>query len=401
MNDAAGGAPAAAPATDTGVQPDAPMAGVIRQRWGDMGNERAPTLQRVDTPPQELGDVRPLNMNQEIAAAVDALQPGEVVPLEGAPDANNEAPTPEQLADWREFQENPNIDTDKHGDKVLWYDADGKGDMRPIRLKDVPNNILMYNDYQRKTTEISEYKRHLDRRENGQKQLIADIAHEDPNVGLRAWRAMMNEKQVEKMVLTYINERADLEKLPPQLQQKFLAQQKLEDENFYYRRRLERIEQQTQQQAEQQKQQQGVAAPDIQFVQQHIVDNLPSVFQQMNITPTEHDSPAFQNELDRQFTLAAAGQRNPDGTWKVAPTIQRGRAPSRQTIQQIVLAAKQNVDEMMSSTYAKRIAPPKRVAPATNFSGAGPAAQPGTRGNISAPQRLRWSDMGKTQPRQG
>jgi hypothetical protein len=372
------------------------MAGVVRQRFGDMGQQPAQGLKRVDPMPQALGDVQPMGgapqgLEQEIAEALAVGEQPDVQPLEGAEVEG--APTPEQLQEWREFQDNPNIDTDKHGDKVLWYDADGKGDMRPIRLKDVPNNILMYNDYQRKTTEVAERNRQLDRRENGQKQLIADITHEDPTVGLRAWRAMMPEQQVEKMVLSYIQERAALEKLDPALQQKFLAQQKLEDENFYYKRRLERIETAQQQQAELQKQQQGAAAPDIQFVQQHIVDALPSVFQQMGIPESEHSSDAFQYELDRQFTLAASGQRNSDGTWAVAPTIQRGRAPSRQTIQQIVVAAKQSVDKLMSSTYAKRVAPPKRVAPAATFSGTGPAAAPGTRGNISAPERKRWSDM--------
>lgn len=391
MSDAAG-APAA---VDTGVQPDAPMTGVVRQRFGDMGQQPVQGLKRVDPRAQELGDVQPMGgapqgIEQEIAEALGE-QP-EVQPLEGA--EVDGAPTPEELAEWREFNENPNIDTDKHGDKVLWYDADGKGDMRPIRLKDVPNNILMYNDYQRKTTEVAERHRQLDRRENGQKQLIADVTNkEQPDVSLRAWRTMMGEEQTEAVVRAYIAERAMLERLDPGLQQKFLAQQKLEDENFYYKRRLERIETAQQQQAELQKQQQGVAAPDIRFVQQHIVDTLPSVFQQMGISETEHSSDAFQYELDRQFTLAASGERNPDGTWRVAPTIQRGRAPTRQTIQQIVVAAKQSVDRLMSSTYAKRVAPPKRVAPAATFSGTGPAAQPGTRGNISAPERKRWSDM--------
>lgn len=390
---AAGGAAAPA-AADGGVQPDAPMAGVVRQRFGDMGQQPVVGLKRLDPMPQALGDVRPMGqpaqgLEAEIAEALGE-QP-EVTPLEGAEVEG--APTPEQIAEWREFNDNPNIDTDKHGDKVLWYDADGKGDMRPIRLKDVPQNILMYNDYQRKTTEVAERNRQLDRRENGQKQLIADITHEDPTVGLRAWRAMMPEKQVEKLVLSYINERAALEKLDPAMQQKFLAQQKLEDENFYYKRRLERIETAQQQAAEQAKQQQGAAAPDIQFVQQHILDSLPSVYQQLGIPDVEHTSDAFQYELDRQFTLAAAGERNPDGTWRVAPTIQRGRAPTRQTIQQVVLAAKQSVDKLMASSYAKRIAPPKRVAPAATFSGTGPAAAPGTRGNISAPERKRWSDM--------
>lgn len=405
MSDAAsGGAPAAAP-VDTGVQPDSPMAGVVqpqRQRFGDMGHERVQGMQRLEAPPQALGDVRPMQgVEAEIAEALGQVpqELGEVQPLEGAQVEG--APTPEQLADYQEFVDNPNIDTDKHGDKVLWYDADGKGDMRPIRLKDVPNNILMYNDYQRKTTEVSEFKRQLDRRENGQKQFTADLVAEDPNVGLRAIRTVTNEKQLEKMVLSYIKERAELETLPPSMQQRFLAQQKVEDENFYYKRRLERMEQQTQQQAAQQQQQQGAAAPDIQFVQQHIAEALPSILQRMGIPPTEYEEgSALDLELGRQFTMAAAGQRNADGTWKAAPTIQRGRAPSLQTIQQVVLAAKQNVDKMMASQYAKRIAPPKRVAPAATFSGTGPAAQPGTRGNISAPERKRWSDM-DNRPRQG
>jgi hypothetical protein len=372
------------------------MAGVVRQRFGDMGSQPVQGLKRIDAMPQALGDVRPMGeapqgIEQEIAEALGE-QP-EVQPLEGAEVEG--APTPEQIAEWREFHENPNIDVDKHGDKVMWYDADGKGDMRPIRLKDVPSNILMYNDYQRKTTEVAERHRQLDRRENGQKQLIADVTNkEQPGVSLRAWRTMMGEEQTEAVVREYIQERVMLEKLDPALQQKFLAQQKLEDENFYYKRRLERIETAQQQQAELQKQQLGEAAPDIMFVQQHIAETLPSILQQMGISNEEcAEGSALDLELGRLFAQAAIGERNPDGSWRTAPTIQRGRAPSRQTIQRIVVAAKQSVDKMMASPYAKRVAPPKRVAPAATFSGTGPAAVPGTRGNISAPERKRWSDM--------
>lgn len=390
-----------------------PMSGAIdpgsARRISELGStaQVQGKMQRLDGPaPQPLGEVKAFDAasvpgNQDQMIDLEALDaPGDDVEapqeLQQVEEVDPSKPTPEQLAkEYQEFLDNPEIDVDKHGEKVMWYDADGKGTMVPIRLKDLPNNILLYNDYQRKTTEVAERNRILDRKENGQKQFIADLASEDGDVQLRAARQMMNPKGLEAFVLKYIDERARIEKYDPVTQQQILDAQRLADENFYLKRMQDR--QQQQQQAEQQRmqQEQGAAAPDIAFVQQTIMQTLPESYKQLGISEAEHTSDAFQYELDRLFTMAASGERNPDGTWKVAPTIMRGRAPSKQLITNLVLQTKQRVDAMMASPKARRLSPPRKIATNTPNVGTGPAPGQGERGNISAPQRMRWSEMGR------
>ena len=154
-------------------------------------------------------------------------------------------------------------------------------------------------------------------------------------------------------------------------------------------------------QKQQEEQQQGVNAPDIQFVYDHIYKLMPEVQKALGISDAEYESDAFQYELDRVFSRAAAGVKDAQGRWIEAPTIQRGRAPSRQLVQQLVLTTKQAIDGRTSSVLARRVKPPKQQAPIASspMRGGGPAAQVGQRGNIGQPQRMRWSDMGKPQQR--
>lgn len=391
----------------TNVSSDAgsPMGGAIdpgtARRISELGSHSTPNavgMQRLDGPePQELGDVKPMTMHDI------TKDPGEVVGdemqvLEQDSEVAEGQQTHEQLAkEYQELMDSAELPLDKFGDKVIWYDSDGKGAMVPIRLQDIPNNILMYNDYQRKTTEVAERGRQLDGREAGMKQFRADVISGDPEVGLRAWRAIGGEKTMREMVIHYINEQATLEKLPPNMQARFMKQQQLEDDNFYLQRREQHRQRQAEQQQTQQAQEQGAAAPDITFVQQTIINSLPETYKSLGISEVEHTSDAFQYELDRIFTAAATGERNADGSWKSAPTIQRGRAPSKQLIANLVLSAKQNVDKLFSSPHAKRLGAPRKVATNTPLTGTGPAPAQGQRGNISAPQRMRWSDMGKPQ----
>lgn len=297
-------------------------------------------------------------------------------------------------AKYREILDNPELDMEVFGDKVLWYDSDGKGNMMPIRMADVPNNILLYNDYQRKTTEVAERGRMLDRKENGMKQWAQDIQSGDPIIGRRAMRAMGGESTMRAMVIDYVNEQAWLESQPKHIQERFLKAQQAEDENFYLKRRDARREQQEQQQREQQVQEQGVNAPDIVFVQEAIDKSLPDIYRSLRISDEEANSDAFQYELGRALVAAVDGKKGPDGRWLVAPTIHRGRVPSKTLLSQIVVASKQRVDKMLASPQAKRVAGPKRKPPPTP-SGTGPAPGVGQRGNLAQPQRMRWSDMGK------
>jgi len=381
-----------------------PMGGAIdpgtARRISELGtNAQVPgKLQPLDgwTPPRADGDVQPF--------AAPQAEPGEMIDLEQveAQEAQPAEPqveeppqaTPEAelAAKYQELLDSPELPMDLMGDKVIWYDSNGKGEMIPIRLKDVPQNILMYNDYQRKTTEVAERNRALDRKENGMKQLAIDLQSEDPQVGLRALRAMGASKSFKSMVISYINEMATLEKLPPPLQQKFLAQQQVEDENFYLKRRAERMEQQQQELQRQQLQEQGTAAPAVKFIQDAITQALPETYKSLGISDAESSSPAFIRELDQVFEEATAGERNPDGTWRTAPTIQLGRVPSKQLITQLVQHAKQRVDKLFANPSVKRLQPPKRTAPPT-LTGTGPAPGQGQRGNLAAPQRMRWSDM--------
>lgn len=349
--------------------------------------------------PQQMVDIEQFEADQ---AAQQVAEPEQQTSEDQAPpedeqtqEAAPEADTPEALAaKWRELQDNPEIDMELFGDKVLWYDSDGKGTMMPIRMADVPNNILLYNDYQRKTTEVAERNRALDRKENGMKQWAQDIQSGDPKVGRRAMRAMGGESTMRAMVIDYVNEQAWLERQPQDVQERFLRVQQIEDENFYLKRRDERNAQQQQQMQEQQAQEQGVNAPDIVFVQQAIDRALPEVCQALRISNEEFESDAFQYELGRALVAAVDGKKGADGRWIVAPTIHRGRVPSKSLLQNIVAQTKQRVDKMLASPQAKRLTGPKRKPPPTP-SGSGPAPAAGQRGNLSQPQRMRWSDMGK------
>jgi hypothetical protein len=383
--------------------PIVPPANGAPRRISELGSAATQGAQGMVLLPELFGNEQPNTQQQQqqkpVVAKIEdnpeaqalALEQAQSEPENVAEVLGDEASL--QLQDYQQFVDSPDIDIEKFGDKVLWYDADGKGEMVPMRLSDVPDAILRFNDYQRKTTEVAQIKREFERRDNGRKQWVEDVVSGDAERGLRAWRAIGGGETMRSMVLAYVKEQADLEALPPSLQQRFLRQQQIEDRAFFLERQNRQLQSMHQQRQEQQTQQQGADAPDIQHVQKTLTAALPETYQLLGIKPGEYNAPAFQYHLEQVFASAAAGERNDDGTWKVAPTLQRGRTPSRTLIRQLV----QEVRAQTNSTVQKYGKPtkPRRGTPPPTLLGSGPAADPGQRGNIGQPQRMRFSDMGR------
>jgi len=322
----------------------------------------------------------------EPAAEEQQLLEDETGPPEGAL-------TPEQMAaKFQEWQESADI-PDEFMDKVMWFD-DGKGGQVPMRLRDLPDNVLMYRDYQRKTAEVADSRRQVDRLITGQRMLAEDMRSGDAVRGLRAARYMADEKTLEAMVLQYVNERAELEQLPPHQQRRLLAARDAEIRAHFNEQKAKQLEAELNAQRAAEQAAQGAQAPDIVHVQQHIINTLPSIYKELGLKPEYVEDDGFVYELERVFERAAAGVKGPDGQWTEPPVLQRGRTPSPKLIKQLVLQTKQNLDRMTSGPRARRLGGPKKVAPPT-LRGTGPAAQPGQRGNIGQPTRKRWSEMGK------
>jgi hypothetical protein len=395
-----------------------PMAGATDpasfKRMSDLGTHAAGRvqgkMQRLDggpnTPAQELGEVRQFKRADfGMPEEQSSEEPQEMVDL--SQEDNQEAESEEQQPLEQEAEEAQQLDAaakyqewmdsvdlpEEFQDKVFWYDADGKGDMQPIRIRDIPNNIMMYRDYQRKTSETAARNRYLDQLAAGHKKLSEDIGGQDPEAAMRAWRYMGGMKNMRAIVMAYVKEQAEIESMPPGMQQRFYEDQRIRDENFMLKREQQMAREQAQREQAEREQAQGVEAPDIQFVTKHILESLPAIYQALRIDAEEYESPAFSRELDQVFEEAAAGIRNADGTWRRAPVMKRYQTPSPKLLQQLVLETKQRVDKLITSR-GKRLNPPKRKAPPT-LQGTGPAAKPGQRGNMGAPQRMRWSDMGK------
>lgn len=388
----AGQAPTGMIALDTGNQPVArQQLGEVRQFKAQDFGQQPNTQQASDPQKADLSQMVNLDqLDDNGNPSIEGEEQQNLEELEAKPEEQGEAIDYE--AKYKEWMESPDL-PEEFQDRVMWFDADGKGDMQPIRIRDIPQNIMMYRDYQKKTHELGERNRKIDRLVNGHKLLSEDVKSGEAARGLRAWRYMGGEKTLEAMVLQYVNERAELEALPPHLQAKLLTERQAADENFYLKQQMAMLQREREAEAQAQASQQGVEAPDIQFVHKHIVETLPTIFNQLSIKAEEYESEAFQYELERVFERAALGIRAADGTYTSPPMLQRGRTPSNKLLTQLVLETKQGVDKMISRGYRQK--PPRKQAPVNVSGGTGPSAKPGQRGNMSQPQRLRWSDMGK------
>lgn len=278
-------------------------------------------------------------------------------------------------------------------DRPVWID-DGKGNQVPIRLRDIDKNVLLYNDYQKKTTEVAQVRRQNEAFTQGRQRWIEDMNSGDPDKGLRAMRAVGATQTLEKIVIKYIQNMAQLEGLPPQLQQQFMEGQQARDRAYFLEQQLEQHNQRlqaAQQEIEQQNAQQGANAPDVKYVQDSILQQLPNIYKQLRIV----ESPMIEQLLSTKLAAACEGVRDPQtGQWTTPPAIQLGRAPSRELLTQLVLSAKQEADGMMSRSQNRGLTPP----PTRPLQGSGPAAKPGARGNISAPQQSRFSDLANSKP---
>ena len=295
--------------------------------------------------------------------------------------------TPEALQaafnQWKETGEVP----EALADLPIWV-PDGKDGKVPIRLSDIHNNVMLYNDYQRKTTEVAYEKRRVAAQEKqlmrGRDNWVADMNSGDPDAGLRAMRAVGAGKTLDAIVVRYVQKMAKLEGLDPQLRQEFLEAEAIRDRNFYLERQLQWKQEDDAQQAQEQAQQQGANAPDVKFVMDSIEKAIPELYKELRIT----DSPLIDHFLQLTLAEAATGKRDERGQWIEAPIIQLGRAPSRDVLKRLVLAAKEKAD----ATTLRKPAPAK-VPPTTPIKGSGPAAKPGQPGNIGAPPQMRFSDL--------
>jgi hypothetical protein len=315
----------------------------------------------------------------------DASEP--VAEPEAEPEAQQDgALTPEQqLAQYKEWMESDQI-PEAFLDRPIWV-SDGKGGQVPVRLRDAPNNMLLYNDYQRKTTELGVRNRQNDAREEGIKRWGEDVRSGDNERALRAMRAIGADKSLESIVVAYVRQMAELEAIPPHARERILKAQQAEDRAYYAEQQLQQLRAQQQQLQTQEAEQQGASAPDIKYVQDSITQQLPDIYKALNI----RESPAIDHILSTKLAEAATGVRDPQsGQWITPPTIQLGRAPTRELLTQLVLAAKQQADAWAIPQGQPLRAP---APPTKPIQGSGPAAKPGQRGNLSTPQRQPFSAL--------
>lgn len=309
----------------------------------------------------------------------------EVEGEESPPEQQDGQPlTPEQqIAKYKEWMDSDQI-PEEFLDRPIWV-PDGKDGQVPVRLRDIHNNVLLYNDYQRKTTLLAEGTRKNEALVKGRERWVDDLNSGDADRGLRAIRGVGAEKCLEAIVVRFVQNMARLEKLDPQMQAEFLEGQKAKDRAYFAEQRLQAIQNQQNEEAQRLQQEQGVNAPDVKYVQDAISAALPDIYKQLNVK----DSPAMDHILSTKLAQAAEGVRDPQtGRYVTPPTIQLGRAPTRELLTQIVLAAKQEADSWAVPQGTAIKAPPTKP-----IQGSGPAAKPGQRGNISTPQRSRFSDL--------
>jgi len=293
--------------------------------------------------------------------------------------------TPEVLQAKYEEWANTGQVPEEFKDLPIWV-PDGKDGFMPVRLGDIHNNVMLYNDYQKKTTEVANERRMMDAFKRGRDNWVNDINSGDADRGLRAMRGVGADKTLEAMVIKFVQNMAALENLPPEVRDRLLRAQKAEDEAYYAKQQLQQYQQQEQERAAREAEQSGANAPDVKFVQDAISKQLPDIYKALKI----EDSPLVDHLLSSKLAEAATGVRDPQtGQWITPPIIQLGRAPSREVLTQLVLAAKQESESYTNGGKKRRLAPP----PTVPIKGSGPAAKPGQRGNLSAPKRLRISDL--------
>ena len=381
----------------------APKMQPLPELFGEPQQRQQPPQQRQQQPQQRQQPAEPglsadeqLEMEQQLLGQQDEQQT-EQLGDEQPPNTEGQLTEQQAAAAYREMLDEPELNMELLGEKVMWFDSDGKGEMVPIRLRDIPGNILMFRDYQRKTAELGARNREIDARDNGRKAWVQDIVSGDATRALRALRAVGADKTTMRaLTMAFVQEQAELEGMTPAMRQRFIDQQAADDRAYFAEQRAAQLQQMLEQRERQELQEQGVDSPAVTHVQQTIHDALPSIRQELKISDAEFNSDAFQYNFEIIFKNAATGKRNQDGTWAEPPLLQLGRTPSKALISRLVLESKQATDKLLQK-HGRKVKGPK-VPPPPTFRGSGPAAAPGQRGNLNAPQRMRFSDLGKPTP---
>lgn len=369
---------------------DSPMAGAVppsevRARMSDMGNPAfKPQWERPAAPVQarepQQQPPTPEVAEGEPLPVFEGDQPAE-------PQPEGDQPTPEQLAaEWQRVKDSPDLDLETFGDKTIWLDMpDGP---QPIRLKDIKQNVLLYRDYQKKTTELARTREQVEGKGRAIDAFAADLQR-GPEGVLQALRWAGAEKSFHGAVVQYVQRMAMLEGMPEPMRQQFLEGERARDKAEMLERQLQAREAAERAAQERQAQEQGPNAPDIAHVTAHIEARLPELLKAVGIQPGDE---LFDGELGQVMWEATQGERGPDGRWRTAPVMQRGRTPTDDVLRSLVTEARQRYDAKLARATGRQ--PPRpQLPPVAAARVTGPAAQPGQRGNISQPQRRAWSDM--------
>lgn len=375
-----------APAVDAGPLANAVNPATIApRRMSEMGHAAF----QGDLPALPPPPTKPAN--QQLEAAPEAESQPDLQPESTEPEQPVEgALTPEQkAAKYEEWLSSPDL-PDELLTRTVW-DQDGFPSTVEQLLKRDRSERLTYADYQKKTTEHAKAVRDFEQRQGAYQAFEGDLLSGDPERAMRALRWSGKEKAFEQAIVKpYVQRMAMLEELQqknPALVQRMLQAEAAEDKAALLERRLQQMQQQQLQAQQQQNDAEGVNAPDIQHVMQHINTRVPALAKEMGIPHSD----AFQHHLENVFIEATNGQRGASGQWIVAPTIQVGRTPSDDVLRQLVDAAWTKTRKLIAGSprrQPQQLPPPPAAAAVT-----GPAAKPGTPGNISAPERRRLSDM--------
>jgi len=368
---------------------DSPMAGAVapsevRARLSDMRDGFKPpqpaaapasnVVAKQEAPTPEVAEGEPLPV-------FEGDQPAE-------PQPEGDQPTPEQLAaEYQRLKDSPDLDLEAFGDKTIWLDMpDGP---QPIRLKDIKQNVLLYRDYQKKTTELARTREQVEGKGRAIDAFAADLQR-GPEGVMQALRWAGAEKSFHGAVVQYVQRMAMLEGMPEPMRQQFLEGERARDKAEMLERQLQAREAAERAAQERQAQEQGPNAPDIAHVTAHIEARLPDLLKSVGIQPGDE---LFDGELGQVMWEATQGERSPDGSrWVRPPVMQRGRTPTDDVLRQLVGAARERYDAKLARATGRQ--PPRpQLPPVAAARVTGPAAQPGQRGNISQPQRRAWSDM--------
>lgn len=394
----AASAPSAATAAPVIQQPSGPAPGAARVRFSDMGSaapqagQDAPTgwakLEQHLAEPQQMANLALLDEQAPVPTNVevkpDVLDP-QVQGLENADvlsaDQLRSLPIEQlgqQAQQWLDSESVP----EAFGNKVIWVND------VPIELQHIKDNVMLYSDYQRKTSALAQDRREftakIEKREQGVTNFINDIKSGDTKLGMRALRAVGVDKTTfHNLVVEYVRNQAALEAMHPDARQAHLEAVARADAAELDARAMRQQFEESQRTQQTELTNQGVDAPDIKHVVTSLDQRLPGIERELGVI----QSPAYERELAAVLVAACTGTRDAAGQWVEPPVIQPGRPPSNQQLRRLIATAKENVALLVAQHRA-----PPQVRPPT-LAGAGPAAAPGQRGNLSAPARGRFSDM--------